>query len=139
MQKYYKNTYEWLSKIVRKCPISKHGFDLTFIVNALSMTNEDLQQMSKSPEESLQGALPPRTVLPLIEGEFLADAQVVKEYLLVGEGHVVVVDVGVGFVTQLHAAHIEVRGAYHRQVGVALEGLAMDKLPLTKQESYASL
>jgi hypothetical protein len=117
----------------------KLRFDLTFIVNALSVPNEDLQQMRKAPEESLQGTLPPRTVLPLIEGEFLADAQVVKEYLLVGEGHVVVVDVGVGFVTQLHAAHIEVRGAYHRQVVVALEGLAMDKLPLTKQEAYASL
>ena len=74
MQRYYKNTYEWLSKITRRCSILKHGFDLTLIVNALSMPNEDLQQMCKAAEEPFQGALPPRTVLPLIEGELLADA-----------------------------------------------------------------
>jgi hypothetical protein len=88
--------------------------------------------MREAPEESLQGALPSRTALPLIEGELLTDAQVVKEYLLVGDGYLVVVDIGVGLVAQLHAAHIEVRGTYHRQVVVALEGLAMDELSLAK-------
>jgi hypothetical protein len=40
VQKYYKNTCEWLSKIARKCPIVKHGFDLTFIVNIFSIISE---------------------------------------------------------------------------------------------------
>ena len=66
----------------------------------------------------------------------MADAYVIEKYLLVGQCRLTVVDEGIEFVAQFQATHVHIRGSDLRQVVIAYECFAVDKLTASQHDAY---